>query len=301
MKKIDGSRESGSGGRDAGDADGFLERARRGRIALILSLALNFIGVLLFWRLFVLPREPAAHRSQTEIVTITRKRQIAPIVVEPRVARIPPKPRVQVKPRPVVAAAPAPAAVAPHRTLHPQPPHGAPHRAELAKNGGGSHAAARTDVTSPGTVAAKRPMLGAQKIAQIERDLQGEIDADRDAHAPLAVAAAPAPTMKHFAADLGDLTTGAVRGHGLCDPTRDWKADGFDYYYVACNVKFTDGTFQRQDVPWPVRFPPSDDPFTGTAHQTKPLAMPLPGWHLPPGETVSDELRAYARDHGVEI
>ena len=283
------------------DEDSSTQRARRGRIALVVSLALNLIGVAFFWHLFALPKEPVEHRSATEVVTVTRKRHVVPIVVQPRVARVPPKPHVRVKPQPVVAAAPAPIPVAPHRAIHPQPPHAAPRKAELAKHGGGAHTTTTPEVASPGTVTAKRPQLSAQKIAAIEQDLQGEINADRGSHAALAVAPEPAPTMKHFAMDIGDLTTGELNHHGLCDPISDWKSDGFDYYYVACNVKFSDGTMQRQDVPWPVRFPPGDDPFAGTARHDKPLAMPLPGWHLTAGETLTVELREYARDHGVDI
>ncbi|MBD5634327.1 MAG: hypothetical protein IAI49_07590, partial [Candidatus Eremiobacteraeota bacterium] len=176
-----------------------------------------------------------------------------------------------------------------------------PHPAELAKHGGGSHARPQAAPAAAGVAVSKRSQLSAQKIAQITQDLQGEIDADRGAHGALAVAPEPAPTMKRYAMDVGDLTAGALNHHGLCDPIQDWHENGFNYYYVACNVKFSDGTFQRQNVPWPVRFPPADDPFAGTAHQDKPLAMPLPGWHLSAGETVTIELREYAHDHGVEI
>jgi hypothetical protein len=278
------------------------DRARRARLALVISIILNLIGLTLFWHLFILPRDVSERRSRTEIVTLTHKPRVVaePVVVQPRVVRRPPRPQVRVQ-RPVVAVAPAPPARAPHLAKHPLPPHAAPRRAELAKNGGGSPTRSVPVEAVPGNVTAQRPQLSAQKLAQIEQDLQGDIDAERGAHGPLAVAPEPAPTMKRYAMDVGDLTTGELNHHGLCDPISDWKADGFDYYYVACNVRFSDGTVQRQDVPWPVRFPPGDDPFNGTSHRDEPLAMPLPGWHLPPGETVTVELREYAHDHGVEI
>ncbi len=280
--------------------DNSSERARRGRVALVISVALNLLGVALFWHLVQMPRETRERRSPMEVVTISKRPHPTPTAVPPRVVRVPPVPLVAVTPQPVVAAAP-PVASAPHPTPRREPPKLVERPAELAKHGGASHARPQSEPPQPGEAASQRATLNAQKIAQITQDLQGEIDADRGAHGPLAVAPAPAPTMKRFAMDVGDLTAGGLNHHGLCDPIKDWQADGFDYYYVACNVKFSDGTFERQDVPWPVRFPPNDDPFAGTAHHDKPLAMPLPGWHLGPGETVTVELREYAHDHGVDI
>jgi hypothetical protein len=92
-----------------------------------------------------------------------------------------------------------------------------------------------------------------------------------------------------------------MRHHGLCDPIKSWQQDGYNYYFVACNVRFSDGTYQRQPVPWPVRFKPSRDPFAGTFGGSEPLALPLPGWTLPAGETISKELREYAQDQGVTL
>jgi hypothetical protein len=290
--------------RSAARTEESTQRARRGRIALVISVALNLFGAAYFWRLFELPRERLERDSRTEVVTIEKRPPSAPRPIPtPHIAKVPPVPHVRVRPQPVVAAAaaPAPLSRAPKPTPDRVPPRAAPRPAELAKNGGGAHARPVPVPAAPTTTVSKRERFSAQKIAKITQDLQGEIDADRGAHGALAVAPEPAPTMKKFAMDIGDLTAGSLSHHGLCDPIRDWKADGFDYYYVACNVRFSDGTFQRQDVPWPVRFPPEDDPFAGTARKDKPLAMPLPGWHLGPGESVTVELREYAHDHGVDI
>ncbi len=282
----------------AEDESSAAERGRRGRLALVLSILLNVIGVAYFWHLFGPLRERIEERSPTEVVTIEKRPPTPPpIVIRP--PAVVPVPRVV--PQQPAPAAVAPAARAPRIAPETVAPKAIPRPAELAKKGAASHARPVEQPAQAGVVASHRAQLSAQKIAQITQDLQGEIDADRGAHGALAVAPEPAPTMKHYATDLSDLTAGELNHHGLCDPTKDWRADGYDYYYVACNVRFSDGTMERQDVPWPVRFRPGDDPFAGTSHGSKPLAMPLPGWHLGPGETVTVELREYAHDHGVDL
>lgn len=140
------------------------------------------------------------------------------------------------------------------------------------------------------------------RIAAITDRLRSEIasDAARRSSA-LAVPPEPIAAPRHDALDASNFLAGERSHHGLCDPIKNWTEDSYNYYFVSCNVRFSDGTYQRQAVPWPVRFPPADDPFIGTAKAEKPLAMPLPGWRLPPGESVTPELREYARDHGVVI
>jgi hypothetical protein len=279
--------------------DNSTDRARRIRLGLVISIVFNLIGLAVFWHVLGLRHEPPDRRSPVEVISITRKPPAVPVVEPPKVVQRPIP--VQQKQHPVAAAAAAPPATAPKVTPPLPPPRVVPHPAELAKHGGGAHARAVPKQPVAGVTNSTRTKFSAAKIAAITQELQGEIDADRGAHGLLAVKPEPAPTMKRFAMDLGDLTAGSLSHHGLCDPIKDWQDGGWDYYYVACNVRFSDGTFQRQDVPWPVRFPPNDDPFTGTSRQDKPLAMPLPGWHLQPGESVSVELREYAHDHGVDI
>ena len=146
-----------------------------------------------------------------------------------------------------------------------------------------------------------RGRLDDAQIAAIDRSLGDAIAGDRRANDLLAVAAAAPPQDLHHGLDANDLTTGDRDHHGLCDPIKSWNADGFDYYYVACNVRFSDGTIERQPVPWPVRFAPDADPFGGTARGGEALQGPLPGWRLAAGETISPELRAYARNLGARV
>jgi hypothetical protein len=144
--------------------------------------------------------------------------------------------------------------------------------------------------------------MSEQQIAAVERDLSKTIAQAKADTNPLAVSQQQddgAP--KHYAIQmLGAMAK--FRGYqGLCDPIKDWEADGYNYYYVACNVAFTDGTLQRQPVPWPVRFKANADPFNGTLRQSQPLSGPLPGWVLPPGTPISKELLLYARQHGANL
>lgn len=183
-----------------------------------------------------------------------------------------------------------PRLVTPHVTVAPRavaPRAVAPR--EIAKNG-----------SLPVPAPAQRG-LGDARIAQIERSLGAALASDRRGRDPLAVEAGPPAASVHHGLDVNGLTTGDRDHHGLCDPVKSWADDGYDYYYVACNVRFSDGTVERQSVPWPIRFSPADDPFAGTARSEKPLAAPLAGWHLPPNETVSAELRAYARELGADL
>lgn len=274
--------------------------ARRLRVAIALSLIVHFLLMLFYVRDHPLSvRRPRPEASPLETITIhdipkiVKKRVVVrPVAVVPR--KLPRKPPrrsaapVQLAPapsQPIARSRPQPhelAKVVPQATAHPPKPieKGAPN--------------------TPGTGAA-RPHLSGQRIAQIEEDLGKSIAHDRDGIDPLHVPPGAPPETKHYGTDYAAFTTGERDHHGLCDPIKDWSEDGWDYYYVACNVRFSDGSFERQDVPWPVRFEPHDDPFNGTSHADKPLAMPLAGWHLPAGETVSIELREYAKSQGVDI
>ncbi len=147
-----------------------------------------------------------------------------------------------------------------------------------------------------------RPQFSAQQLARIESHLAATIADARSGIDPVRVPPEPIAAPKHYSADFSAFDGAIGRHHGLCDPTTSWKDGGWDYYYVACNVHFPDGHTERQGVPWPIRFQPNDDPFNGTTNgREKPLAPPLPGWHLQPGQTVSDQLRDYAHEKGVDI
>jgi hypothetical protein len=142
-----------------------------------------------------------------------------------------------------------------------------------------------------------------QQIAAIEHNLGDSIARDRDRDNPLSVqATAPAGDgLKHYGTDVSGLTDGGLGHSGMCSPVQSWASGGWTYYYLICDVRATDGTFDREGIPWPVRFHANDDPFEGTGPRDSPVAMPLPGWHLPAGEHVADGVRQYAAEHGVNF
>jgi hypothetical protein len=282
-------------------------RARRRRLGAGGSLALHLLLAFLFVLLAPLfPKPETETRSSSpEIVTITHRPRHPRAAAQPppAVAAHPPSKTVVVTraaPPPVPhpqAALPKPAvaprvaqATAPPKTVH------------RSKRPAAVAAAPReAPVAQPGTAA--RSTYSRSRIDQIEHDLAQSIAAQRSGINPTAVGTSePAPEMKQYGPSIAAFDIGDARTHhGLCDPIKDWVANGYDYYYVACNVRFSDGTMQRESVPWPVRFEPADDPFSGTAGKDLPLAMPLPGWKVEPGSYVSKELREYAHDHGVDI
>ncbi len=271
------------------------EVRRRRRLSLGGSLLVHAVAFALFALIAsVVPSTPTREgAAPAEIVTITRRTpRPAPdpaaaartpeiARARPAALRVPVPPAIPLPlPRAIPARSPAPVATAASRrrvAYAPALPPGA---------GAGSAANA----------------LSQAKLGALERGFAANIARDRDAIHPTDVAPSTPAPAKEYGPALASFEVGDSRHHhGLCDPIRSWESEGYDYYYVACNVRFSDGTMQRQDVPWPVRFDPKDDPFTGTSGHDLPLAAPLPGWHLAQGEFVSPELREYAKDRGVVI
>ena len=81
--------------------------------------------------------------------------------------------------------------------------------------------------------------------------------------------------------------------YGYIKPIRSWIGkDGYDWYYVHIDVYFPNGTSESDDVPWPIRYRPDQDPFPRGDHSI-PLPPPLPGWQLPPGTQLTPFLRRY--------
>jgi hypothetical protein len=279
---------------------------RRLGAALLLSLLLHVLFAFVLPALPTVPFAPKPEPTPPEIVRLDRLKvtRQTPVRHTPRhVARAAPVAPVHVSHEVATIPLPAP----PRAILQTVPLAPVPQRHELAKAAPHAPAqppAARVAYAKPEPpaehpAARGRPHLTDQTLAHVEDDLGAAIREDRSGIDPLDVPhAAATPGPKHFGPDYGPLELG---GHGLCDPIKDWTDAGYDYYFVACNMHLDDGSVERQPVPWPIRFPPSADPFLGTLQHDVPLPLPLPGWHLPSGEYVSDQLRQYANDHGAAL
>ncbi len=147
--------------------------------------------------------------------------------------------------------------------------------------------------------------LSEEQLAQIQSDLSQTISHARSNENPLTVTHPQPPSApKHYNFSMTGVPGDMRSAQGLCSPISNWTQGPWDYYYMSCNVAISDGTTKVEAVPWPVRWPSNRDPYNGTLHmhgQIMPLAGPLPGWQLPPGTPISQELLQYARSLGAQI
>jgi hypothetical protein len=273
-------------------------RARRARVSLVASLVVHLLAAFLFVLLYPLFSRLAIEPPKP-----------AEVVTE-RIEFEKPKPPAP-KARTVYKRSAAPRTVAPQPVVTAHPiVRALPHPHELAKTAPRAPQTlpqthvATAQLPPPASVVRGSPHLTETQIAKIQNDLGDSIRQDRAGIDPLKVPpAAATPSMKHYGHDFSTFAMG-TGSHGLCDPVQNWKDGNWDYYYVACNVQADDGTFDREGVPWPIRFPANADPFNGSLHvhgAGPPLAMPLPGWHLGAGQTISQHLRDYAHENGVDL
>jgi len=153
----------------------------------------------------------------------------------------------------------------------------------------------------------RRSQFSEEQLARIQSDLSRAISQSRSDTNPLVVprqeqAAAP----KHYAIQtLGSIDDMKMYA-GVCYPNRDsWQRNGYNYYYLTCNVQTLAGGVERQAMPWPVHFLPNRDPFNGSLSPTQAQRLPVPGpdpdYKLPAGAQISPEMRDYAHRHGVDL
>jgi hypothetical protein len=182
-----------------------------------------------------------------------------------------------------------------------EPPHPVPTQAATAE----PRRVALVQPNSPAhrAVPANRAQLSQAELAHIGADLQKTVEELHAESNPLAVRSTSPPSAnKRYHVQMSAFA-GELRGaQGTCYPIKSWVVGSYDYYYETCDVQFDDGRFQAQPVPWPIRYARGHDLYHGDLGATTvPLPPPQPGWKLPPGEPVSDELRRYAHDNGVDI
>jgi hypothetical protein len=137
--------------------------------------------------------------------------------------------------------------------------------------------------------------LSPTQMERLNADFARTISEARSANDPLRVPKErPAATVKRYHLQI-EGRIGSLRvGQGILTPLKRWSADGYTYYYVTYELVWPDGTYESGAVPWPIRYPPSEDPFAnGIPGRHIPLPPPLPGWTLPNGIRLGKVLREY--------
>ena len=242
-------------------------RERAGRLLLwcfLLSILFHFTaGPLLAW-LFGARFAAAQKQQQAETFTVTSsaaRLERRPVPERPNFVH-PPAP--QPAPRPVPQAQPQ--------------PRQAPKR-ELAKIN------PRAEISVPHREPQRGPQTDSfsRQLAQQQQQFSRTIAKLREENNPIISAArpvtAPAATKRYVYNFAGNIGSPNI-GQGILIPLNAWKDGPWDYYYVKYWVIYPDGTNETGNVPWPVRFPQSQDPIKlGWRHM--PLPGPLPDYVLP--------------------
>ena len=183
--------------------------------------------------------------------------------------------RIEHRTRPVPAHNPIPRPrAAPVTPRKPAPPEPKPVPRPLPKA-----------VTAPTHIAERRP----REIAKIaynapaitQQQLQAQTQAfektiaqAKAANDPVAGAATANLTPeapKRYAMNVNG-SFGTPEPEGVLYPMKRWVQGAYVYYYVRYLAEYADGTTESGIVPWPIRFPASNDPFAHDRHR-----MPLPG------------------------
>ena len=150
----------------------------------------------------------------------------------------------------------------------------------------------------------KRAQLSAAQLAHIGEDISKTLAQLHAENNPLAVHSTASPgAQRRVHVQMMGIPGDMRHAEGSCYPIKSWVEGGYDYYYETCDVQFDDGHYEAQAVPWPIRYPAGHDLYHGDLGRqvTVPLPPPLPGWKLPAGEHISEELRQYAHEHGIDI
>ena len=191
-----------------------------------------------------------AHRPPEEIVAIS-----SAIRIEHRARPVPahnpiPRPRAA----PLMPRKPAPPE--PKPVPKPLPKAAARHLREIAK------------------IAYNAPAINQQQLQAQTQSFEKTIAQAKAANDPVAGAATSSlspEAPKRYAMNVNG-SFGTPAPEGVLYPTKRWTQGAYVYYYVRYLAEYADGTTESGIVPWPIRFPASNDPFAHDRHR-----MPLPG------------------------
>lgn len=154
-------------------------------------------------------------------------------------------------------------------------------------------------------VTSRPSRVSAETVAQIQAELNRDTRSQNNSiNAALSnvheqvVASAP----KHYNINFSSVSGSLRGGEGICDPIKSWTDDGWDYYYAMCNVVEADGSMNRKPMPWPVRWRPKDDPYSGLVDVPQgPMPLPPPGWKPDPSRPMDPDFLIYLRQRGYAI
>lgn len=147
------------------------------------------------------------------------------------------------------------------------------------------------------------------QLASIQSDLAKSIAQDRAAQRTLSTAAKPAhpaSTMKRYAINTTGLRATLSGAQGICVPTKTWYAEKLVNFYVTCMTQRADGSVRNEAIPWPLQYDPKQisygpDGKTPVPPSGRSIAMPPPGWRLPPHVYVDPDVINYLKERGYPV
>jgi len=224
-------------------------------------------------------RFASLQEKQQQASTIT----IEKAVVTPAPQQKPTVAQHEAPPPPTLLDRPEPAPV----TIHHEMEHIVAHAEHRLPPQSGPGAATIPRVVRPGAPQTRHPYYSDDQLAQLNAQFSKTIaDSHQDLASANAAMARPVQTMKHFDmhAVVG-IHPGMNPGDGIIEPTKSWKKNGEDWYYVHYEYMYGDGHVEEADVPWPVHYPPNEDPFR-RGDRRVPIQGPpsdfVPSGTLPP-------------------
>ncbi len=131
-------------------------------------------------------------------------------------------------------------------------------------------------------------------LAAQERTYAATIAAAQAASNPLSISKSErsATTLSRVNYNFAGSEAPAQRGDGILYPVKRWTDGRFVYYYLRYTVHYASGDYEAGDVPWPVHYTMSDDPFAEGISEHIPLPGPAPNF-VASNDTVMKPLIAH--------
>jgi hypothetical protein len=224
----------------------------------------------------------ALHFAWIAIVGVLLMRTFVPLSTQkqqqPMIVTISSAPKIQSRPRAVVAHRPI---VRPEPVQRPVP------REAVQRRIARPISRPRHELSKPARVAyasQNSQQLTQAQLQEQTRIYQQTIARAKAASDPVSGAAdstlTPAATKRSAMNLQGQFAK--PQPEGVLYPSKRWVDGAYVYYYVTYTAVYADGSSESGVVPWPIRFPLGDDPFARGIHRM-PLPGPLPDYVLPSG------------------